>query len=143
MVDMIYWLLEDPNMEAWGRMGPIHPTLKIPMDITISLASSNGTLVTAAQSFNNHGGIHGYYRFIGEEETYIFDKGSLTDHQGNPVAVDEGPSGVDLQDAEFFAAIAENRPALTSCSECLPVMEIVDRVQKAMDGSDGAPSMPR
>lgn len=143
MVDMIYWLLGDPKMEAWGRMGPIHPSLNIPMDISISLASADGTMVTAAQSFNNHGPIHGYYRFIGEEETYIIEKGGFTDHQGNPIAVDDGPSGVDLQDGEFFAAIAENRPALTSCSECLPVMEIIDRVQRAMDGSDGAPSMPR
>ncbi len=143
MVDMVYWLLEDPKMDAWGRMGPIHPTLNIPMDITISLQSASGTMVTAAQSFNNHGPILGYYRFIGEQETYISDKGGLTDHEGNKISVDEGPSGVDLQDAEFFAAIRENRPALTSCSECLPVMETIDRIQRAMNGADGAPSMPR
>jgi len=143
MVDMVYWLLGDPNMDAWGRMGPIHPTLNIPMDITISLQSASGAMVTAAQSFNNHGPILGYYRFIGEEETYISDKGGLTDHKGNPVPVDDGPSGVDLQDAEFFAAIREGRPALTSCSECLPVMETIDRIQRAMNGADGAPSMPR
>ena len=45
MVDMVYWLLGDPNMDAWGRMGPIHPTLNIPMDITISLQSASGAMV--------------------------------------------------------------------------------------------------
>ncbi|MBT4613477.1 MAG: Gfo/Idh/MocA family oxidoreductase [Gemmatimonadetes bacterium] len=143
MVDMIYWLLEDPKMDAWGRMGPLHPTLNIPMDIAISLQSAKGTLVTAAQSFNNHGPIYGHYRFVGEQETYVSDKRGLTDHEGNAVAVDEGPSGVDLQDAEFIAAIRENRLALTSCSACLPVMETIDRIQRAMNGADGAPSMPR
>ena len=143
MVDMIYWLLEDPKMDAWGRMGPLHPTLNIPMDIAISLQSAKGTLVTAAQSFNNHGPIYGHYRFVGEQETYVSDKRGLTDHEGNAVAVDEGPSGVELQDAEFIAAIRENRLALTSCSACLPVMETIDRIQRAMNGADGAPSMPR
>jgi 2-hydroxy-4-carboxymuconate semialdehyde hemiacetal dehydrogenase len=143
MIDMVYWLLGDPDMEAWGRMGPLHPELDIPMDLTIGLQAKNGALVSAAQSFNNHGGILSLYRFIGEEGTYLIEKGGLTDHQGNPVAVDDEPSGVEAQDAEFFAAIAAGRPALTSCSACLPVMEIIDRVQRAMDGGDGAPSLKR
>ena len=42
--------------------------------------------------------------------------------------------------ADQCAAVREGRKALTSCSEVLPVMEIIDRVQRAMDGRDGAPS---
>ena len=140
MIDMVYWLLGDPHMEAWGRSGPVHEELGVPMDICISLRAANGCLVSAAQSFNNHGPIQGDWRLIGEEETWLTDGQGLRDHQGNEVPLPGGPSGVDAQDGEFFAAIREGRKALTSCSEVLPVMEIIDRVQRAMDGRDGAPS---
>ena len=140
MIDMVYWLLGDPDMEAWGRCGPVHERLGVPMDICISLRSADGCLVSAAQSFNNHGPIRGEWRFIGEEETYVTDGSGLRDHQGNELPLPEGPSGVEAQDGEFFAAIREGRKALTSCSEVLPVMGIIDRVQRAMDGREGAPS---
>ena len=140
-IDMIYWLLGDPDMSAWGHSGPMHETLGVPMDITISLESADGCMVTSAASFNHHGPIQGDWRFIGEEETYVTDRRALFDHQGNEVTLPDGPSGVDAQDAEFFAAIREGRKALTSATEILPVMGIIDRVQKAMDGRDGAPSL--
>ena len=140
MIDMVYWLLGDPAMEAWGRCGPVHEGLGVPMDICISLRSADGCLVSAAQSFNNHGPIQGEWRFIGEEETYATGGAGLRDHRGNELPLPGGPSGVEAQDAEFFAAVREGRKALTSCSEVLPVMGIIDRVQRAMDGRDGAPS---
>ncbi|MCY3763339.1 MAG: Gfo/Idh/MocA family oxidoreductase [Gemmatimonadetes bacterium] len=140
MIDMVYWLLGDPGMEAWGRCGPVHEGLGVPMDICISLRSADGCLVSAAQSFNNHGPIQGEWRFIGEEETYATGGAGLRDHQGNELPLPGGPSGVEAQDREFFAAVREGRKALTSCSEVLPVMGIIDRVQRAMDGRDGAPS---
>ena len=140
MIDMVYWLLGDPDMEAWGRCGPVHERLGVPMDICISLRSAAGCLVSAAQSFNNHGPIRGEWRFIGEEETYVTGGAGLRDHRGNELPLPEEPSGVEAQDGEFFAAVREGRKALTSCSEVLPVMGIIDRVQRAMDGRDGAPS---
>ena len=140
MIDMVYWLLGDPGMEAWGRCGPVHERLGVPMDICISLRSAAGCLVSAAQSFNNHGPIQGEWRFIGEEETYATGGAGLRDHRGNEMPLPGGPSGVEAQDGEFFAAVREGRKALTSCSEVLPVMGIIDRVQRAMDGRDGAPS---
>ena len=48
MIDMVYWLLGDPGMEAWGRCGPVHESLQVPMDICISLRSAAGCLVSAA-----------------------------------------------------------------------------------------------
>ena len=134
-IDMVYWLLEDPDMAAWGQTGPMHPTLDVPMDITIGLRAKNGCLVTGAQSFNNHGPIQSLYRFIGEEATLVTNKGKLMDHEGNEVPVEAG-GGIGSQDGEFFAAIKEGRKGLTSCSASLPVMEIIDRVQKAIDAQD-------
>ncbi len=137
MVDMVYWLLDDPDMKAWGQAGPLHPSLGVPMDITIALKAKNGCLVSAAQSFNNHGPIQGNYRFIGEEATLLLEKGRLTDHQGNEIPVPAGDSAV-AQDDEFFAAIRQGRKALTSCSVCLPTMEILERIQRAIDANANA-----
>jgi len=139
MVDMVYWLLGDADMAAWGQTGPIHPTLGIPLDVAIALRSQRGCLVTAAQSFNHHGPIKGFYRFIGEEATYLVEGGQLMDHERQVIPT-EGGGGVDAQDGEFFAAIAQGRKALTSCSSCLPVMETIDRVQAAIDGAPGSES---
>ena len=132
MVDMCYWILDDPRMEAWGQVGALHPELEIPMDITIGMRSEDGCLVSSAQSFNNHGPISSDYRFIGEEATLLVQGGRLTDHEGVEIAVPKG-GGVGDQDREFFAAIAEGRQPLTSCRAWLPTMETLDRIQQAID----------
>ena len=131
-------------MSAWGQTGPLHPSLGIPLDVSIGLKSGFGCLVTSCQSFNNHGPIQGYYRFIGEEATYLVEGKRLWDHERNEISLEEG-GGLAAQNGEFLAAIAEGRKALTSCSSCLPVMEIIDSVQASIDGivggdSAGAPS---
>jgi len=41
-------------------------------------------------------------------------------------------SSVETQDREFFDAIREGRRPLTSCRACLPTMELLDRIQKAI-----------
>jgi 2-hydroxy-4-carboxymuconate semialdehyde hemiacetal dehydrogenase len=132
MVDFMYWLFDDSEMDAWAQAGPDHATLNIPMDITIGLRSSKGCLVTSANSFNNHGPITGIYRFIGEEATYLFEKGKLMDTEGNQIQF-EGPSGIEVQDREFFNAITEGRKPFTGCAACLPTMSILDQLQKSMD----------
>ena len=131
MVDMVYWLLGDPDMTVWGQAGPDHPELGIPMDITMGMRSREGVVVTSAHSFNNQGPIQGGWRFIGEEETLLASYSGLTDYAGNRIEVEEG--GMGLQEQEFFDAISEGRVALTSCSQCLPVMRLIDRIQQSLD----------
>jgi 2-hydroxy-4-carboxymuconate semialdehyde hemiacetal dehydrogenase len=131
-VDLAYWLLDDPDMAAWGQAGPPNPQLGTPMDISINMRSKGGCLVTSALSFNHHGRIQSFYRFVGEQATLATDKRGLVDHEGNEIPVPEG-GGIEEQDREFFAAIEEKRKALTSCSACLPVMEIIDRIQQTID----------
>jgi len=132
MVDMCYWLLDDPGMEAWGQAGPLHKELGVPMDISIGMRTADGRLVTSANSFNNHGPIQSEYRFIGEEQTLLVQKGKLTDHEGTEIEL-PASGGIATQDREFFAAIAEGRQPLTSCRACLPTMEILDRIQRSID----------
>ena len=127
MVDFIYWLFDEPDIEAWVQAGPPHPGLGIPMDITIGMRSKTGCLVSSANSFNNHGSITSNYRFIGEEATFLIEKGKLIDHDGNEVSV--GAGGLEVQDREFLDAIKNGRTPMTSCKTCLPTMAILDRLQ--------------
>tara|TARA_Y100000589_G_C26738252_1_gene460584 strand:- start:152 stop:559 length:408 start_codon:yes stop_codon:yes gene_type:complete len=133
MVDMAHWLLGDLTAETWGQTGPMHPDLNIPMDITIAMRSARGALVTSAQSFNHHGPIQGHYRLIGEETTLLVEQGKLIDHTGSEIAIPNPKEPVEEQNREFFTAIREDRKALTSCSDCLPVMEALHRIQRAID----------
>jgi 2-hydroxy-4-carboxymuconate semialdehyde hemiacetal dehydrogenase len=130
---MVYWLLGDPDMTVWGQAGPDHPELGIPMDITMGMRSREGVLVTSAHSFNNQGPIQGGWRFIGEEETLLASYSGLTDYAGNRIEVEEG--GMELQEREFFDAISEGRVALTSCSQCMPVMRLIDHIQQSLDAN--------
>lgn len=132
MVDMAHWLLGDLTAETWGQVGPMHPELDIPMDLSIAMRSQAGALVTSAHSFNHHGPIQSHYRIICQETTLTVEKGKLIDCEKGEISVPHS-GGVEAQDEEFFAAIREDRKALTSCSACLPVMEALDRVQRAIN----------
>jgi 2-hydroxy-4-carboxymuconate semialdehyde hemiacetal dehydrogenase len=130
MIAFVTWLLDDPALDVWGRAGPNHAKLDVPMDITISMQSKDNVLVSSANSFNNHGPITGFYRFIGEEETYLIEKPvGLVDHEGNPVAT-EPFNGAD---EEFIESIREGREPLTSVQSQLHVMDVLDRIQKSID----------
>ena len=131
MVDFIYWLFDEPDIDTWAQAGPPHHLLGIPMDITIGMRSQDGCLVTSANSFNNHGPITATYRFIGEETTLLIEKGKLTDHEGNEIPLGEG--GIAMQDREFINAVTFGKRPGTSCKGCLPVMGILDRLQQSLD----------
>ena len=130
MVDTVTWLLEDSELTVWGQVGPDHPKLGVPMDMTIGMRGREGCVVSAVFSFNHHGKNWSSFRFIGEEATLCVERGGLFDHEGNalPFAL-EGPTN---QDREFFNAIREGRRPLTSCKACLPTMEILDRIQRCI-----------
>ncbi|MDB6001851.1 MAG: 4-carboxy-2-hydroxymuconate semialdehyde dehydrogenase [Rhizobacter sp.] len=132
-VDLAMWLLDDPDMQVWAHHGPLSPTLGIPMDLSIGMRSPRhgGALVTLALSFNNRGPFGGFYRYIGEEETYRAHRDELLDSRGQVVAT-EGASGITRQDAEFIAAIRESRMPESSVAACLPAMRLLDRIEKAM-----------
>jgi len=42
------------------------------------------------------------------------------------------PNGIELQDREFVAAIAENREPKSSVAQVLPAMETLDRLEKRL-----------
>jgi 2-hydroxy-4-carboxymuconate semialdehyde hemiacetal dehydrogenase len=130
-VDIAQWVLDEPNFEAWGQKGPDHPTLGIPMDITVGMKSKKGPLFSMAMSFNNKGPFGGFYRYIGEEDTYKVYRDTMTDSDGTEVPLDGTPA-FDRQDVEFTSAIREGREPESSAQSCLPTMALLDTIDKAM-----------
>ena len=130
-VDLARWIVDEPDFDVWGQKGPDHPTLGIPMDMTVAMKSKRGTLFTMAMSFNNKGPFGGFYRYIGEEETYKVYRDAMTDGDGKEVPLDGMPA-FDRQDVEFTSAIREGREPESSAQSCLGTMALLDRIDKAM-----------
>jgi 2-hydroxy-4-carboxymuconate semialdehyde hemiacetal dehydrogenase len=130
-VDLAQWILGEPSFVAWGQKGPDHPVLGIPMDMTVAMKSPKGPLFSMAMSFNNKGPFGGFYRYIGEEETYKVYRDSMTDSDGKEVPLD-GTAAFDRQDVEFTSAIREGREPESSAESCLPTMALLDQIEKAM-----------
>jgi 2-hydroxy-4-carboxymuconate semialdehyde hemiacetal dehydrogenase len=132
-VDIAQWLLDDPSWEVWGQKGPDHAELGIPMDLTVAMKSKAGPLFSMAMSFNNKGPFGGFYRYIGEEDTYKVYRDSMTDSEGKDVPLDPMPA-FDRQDVEFVGAIREGREPESSAASVVPTMALLDRIDKAMGG---------
>jgi 2-hydroxy-4-carboxymuconate semialdehyde hemiacetal dehydrogenase len=132
-VDIAQWVIDDPRWDVWGQQGPRHHELGIPMDLTVAMKSAAGPLFTMAMSFNNKGPFGGFYRYIGEEDTYKVYRDSMTDSDGKEVPLDPTPA-FDRQDVEFVSAIREGRQPESNAASCVPTMALLDRIDKAMGG---------
>jgi 2-hydroxy-4-carboxymuconate semialdehyde hemiacetal dehydrogenase len=130
-VDLAYWVTGDPDWDAWGQRGPNHRELGIPMDMTVAMKSRKGPLFSMAMSFNNKGPFGGFYRYIGEEETYKVYRDTMTDSEGRDVALD-GVAAFDRQDQEFVSAIREGRQPESNAASCVPTMALLDKIDRAM-----------
>jgi 2-hydroxy-4-carboxymuconate semialdehyde hemiacetal dehydrogenase len=115
--------------------GPPHPELGIAMDMSIGLKVPSGKLCTLALSFNNDGPLGTFFRYICDTGTYIARYDDLVDGNEKPIdvsQVDVSMDGIELQDREFFAAIAGKREPNASVQQCLPVMAVLDRLERAI-----------
>ena len=131
-VDLAHWILDEPNWDVWGQKGPDHHELKIPMDISVAMKSRKGPLFTMAMSFNNKGPFGGFYRYIGEEDTFKVYRDSMTDSDGNEVVFDDNTAAFDRQDIEFVAAVREGRQPESSAASVVPTMALLDKIDKSM-----------
>ena len=104
------------------------------MDLSVAMKSKKGPLFTMAMSFNNKGPFGGFYRYIGEEETYKVYRDSMTDSDGNEVTFEDNTAAFDRQDIEFVGAIREGREPESSAASVVPTMALLDKIDKAMSG---------
>jgi 2-hydroxy-4-carboxymuconate semialdehyde hemiacetal dehydrogenase len=108
---------------AHALQGPLSPTLRIAMDMSIQLESANGALCTLSLSFNNDGPLGTFFRYICDHGTYIARYDDLIDGKEQKINlshVDVSMNGIELQDREFFSAIREHREPNASVAQVLP-----------------------
>jgi 2-hydroxy-4-carboxymuconate semialdehyde hemiacetal dehydrogenase len=137
-VDLFEYQTGQQPVVANAIQGPMHPELKIAMDMSIQLKVPSGALLTLSLSFNNDGPFGGFFRYICDNGTYKAFFDDLTDGYDNPINlsnVDVSTNGLELEDREFFAAIRENREPKSSVAQALPAMHTLGRLEKQLTGS--------
>lgn len=119
-------------VQANAMQGPIHPTLGIAMDMSIQLKSVSGAICTLSLSFNNDGPLGTFFRYIGDNATYIARYDDLVNGKEEAIDVSKvavSMNGIELQDREFFAAIREGREPNSSVHQVLPCYQVLHELE--------------
>src|SRR6202046_2109831 len=132
-VDLFQYQTGEIAHRANALQGPMHPDLKIAMDMSIQLKVPSGAICTLALSFNNKGPLGTFFRYICDNGTYIARYDDLLDGEENPIdvsKVDVSMNGIELQDREFFSAIQDGREPNSSVQQVVPCMRTLDRLEQ-------------
>lgn len=132
-VDLFAYQAGEKIVQVNGMEGPHHPELGIAMDMSIQMKTGSGKICTLSLSFNNDGPLGTFFRYICDNGTYIARYDDLVDGYENPIDVsnvDVSMNGIELQDREFFAAIAEGREPNASVAQVLDCYRVLDDVEQ-------------
>jgi 2-hydroxy-4-carboxymuconate semialdehyde hemiacetal dehydrogenase len=135
-VDLFMYQTGQVVSDCYALQGPIHPELKIAMDMSIGMKVPSGAICTLSLSFNNDGPLGTFFRYICDNGTYIARYDELLDGKNNPIdvsQVDVSMNGIELQDREFFAAIREHREPNGSVRQVLPAMQTLHRLEQMLN----------
>ena len=134
-VDLFAYQTGAPVTIAHAIQGPMHPTLKIAMDMSIQLKSASGAICTLSLSFNNDGPLGTFFRYICDNGTYIARYDDLVDGKDQKIDVSRvavSMNGIELQDREFFAAIRERREPNASVAQVLPCYRTLAQLERQL-----------
>ena len=138
-VDLFAWQCGSPIVKANAVQGPIHAGLGIAMDMSIQLQAANGAICTLSLSFNNEGPLGTVFRYIGDTATYLarYDDLAQSSKGGaeekiDVSKVDVSINGIELQDREFFAAIAQGREPNASVAQVLPCYQVLHQLEQQL-----------
>jgi len=134
-VDLFAHQAQSPVVQAHAVQGPMHATLGIAMDMSIQLKAANGAICTLSLSYNNDGPLGSFFRYIGTTGTYLARYDDLFTGKEEKIdvsAVDVSLNGIELQDREFFSAIAEGREPRSSVAQVLPCYEVLAGLEKLL-----------
>ncbi len=126
-------------VQAHAVQGPIHPELGIAMDMSIQLKSETGAICTLSLSFNNDGPLGTFFRYIGDNGTYIARYDDLVNGKEEPIdltGVTISNNGIELQDREFISAIREGRDPNSSVAKVLDCYRVLGELEKQLN-ADG------
>ena len=138
-VDLFQYQTGEPVSVANAVQGPLHPELRIAMDMSIQLKSASGAICTLSLSFNNDGPLGTFFRYICDNGTYVARYDDLItgrDEKVDVSTVDVSMNGIELQDREFFAAIRAGREPNASVAQVLPCYEVLDRLERQLAATD-------
>ena len=134
-VDLFAYQTGGDIVKANAIQGPIHPALGIAMDMSIQLKAANGAICTLSLSFNNNGPLGTFFRYIGDADTYIARYDDLVNGKEEKIDVSKvavSMNGIELQDREFFAAIAEGREPNASVAKVLPCYRVLHQLEQQL-----------
>jgi len=137
-VDLFAYQCGEPVEIANVLAGPTNPALGIPMDMSIQLKSRSGALCTLSLSFNNEGPFGTFFRYICDNGTYLARYDDLTSGTDEPIDVSKvavSLDGIELQDREFFRAIAAHDEPNSSINSVLACYSILGELQSQLDAS--------
>ncbi|MDP6993298.1 MAG: hypothetical protein QGF87_02985, partial [Woeseiaceae bacterium] len=135
-VDLFLYQAGEKVVAVRGMEGPHHPELGIAMDMSIQIKTETGKICTLSLSFNNDGPLGTFFRYICDNGTYIARYDDLVDGYENAIdvsKVDVSMNGIELQDREFFAAIAEDREPNASVAQVLDCYRVLHDVEQQFD----------
>jgi 2-hydroxy-4-carboxymuconate semialdehyde hemiacetal dehydrogenase len=135
-VDLFQYQTGELPTIAHAVQGPLHPELKIAMDMSIQLKVPSGAILTLSLSFNNNGPLGSFFRYICDNGTYKAVYDDLVDGYDKPIdvsQVDVSTNGIELEDREFFAAIKEGRQPNSSAAQCLDAMRTLDKLERELN----------
>jgi 2-hydroxy-4-carboxymuconate semialdehyde hemiacetal dehydrogenase len=137
-VDLFAYQTGEAASQAYAVQGPMHPELKIAMDMGILLKNKSGAVCTLSLSFNNDGPLGTFFRYICDNGTYIARYDELVDGNNKAIdvsKVDVSMNGIELQDREFIAAIREKREPNSSVQQVLPAMRTLGKLEDFMNSA--------
>ena len=135
-VDLFAYQAGEKIVKVNGIEGPKHPELGIAMDMSIQMKTESGKICTLSLSFNNDGPLGTFFRYICDNGTYIARYDDLVDGIENPIDVSEvdvSMNGIELQDREFFAAIAEGREPNSSVGQVFDCYRVLHDVEQQFE----------
>src|ERR1700735_117452 len=137
-VDLFQYQTGELVSDCYAVQGPMHPELKIAMDMGIVLKVPSGAICTLSLSFNNKGPIGTFFRYICDNGTYQAYHDVLVDGEQNKIdwsGVAVSMNGIELQDREFFAAIKEKREPNASVAQCYTAMQVLNRIEQFLNSA--------
>jgi len=135
-VDLFRYQTGEEVVIANAVQGPIHPTLGIAMDMSIQLRTTGGAICTLSLSFNNDGPLGAFFRYICDNGTFIARYDDLVNGKEEKIDVsnvDVSMNGIELQDREFFAAIAAGRAPNSSVGKVLACYKTLHDLERQLN----------
>ena len=139
-IDIFQYMTGSKVIAANILQGPKHSQLGIAMDMSIQMKTEAGQILTLALSFNNDGPLGTFFRYIGDNGTYIARYDDLVTGNEEVIDVsnvDVSMNGIELQDREFIVAIREGRAPNSSVASVLDCYRVIGELAASLEQQDG------